>query len=162
MHWLMRNGAPKAGLSEHASAANLFTNAAARFGDPRYTAVAVKVVRSAIAEFYDKREKIFTDPGLDSSADAEHLMKLNGLARPVHPCLGEATGCSRPGNRGITGRALFADGRSTGRPDLGRRGVGFRRSICAVLARTGNILARPPCRRVLKRITDRRPVDRPG
>ncbi len=67
------------GLSDHAHVAKLFTDAALRFNDPRYFAVAVKVVRYAITEFYDVEKKIFTAADLDSSANVEYLMELNGL-----------------------------------------------------------------------------------
>ncbi len=70
--WLARSG-----LADHGYVASLFTKAAAHFGDARYSAVAVKVVRAAIAEFYDAEKGIFTEPGSD--AHVEYLMELNGL-----------------------------------------------------------------------------------
>ena len=67
------------GLPDYAYVASLFTDAALRFDDARYSVVATKVMRRAIAEFYDGEKKIFTAPGLDNNTDVEYLMELNGL-----------------------------------------------------------------------------------
>ncbi len=69
----------RGGLADHAHVARLFTDAAARFEDARYSAVAAKVVRAAIAEFYDGERKLFTDAGAGNAVPPEYLLELNGL-----------------------------------------------------------------------------------
>jgi uncharacterized protein YyaL (SSP411 family) len=69
----------QSGLSDHAYVSRLFTNAASRFNDPRYTAVAVKTVQSAISRYYDAGLEIFVDPAVDNSTNVEYLMEINGL-----------------------------------------------------------------------------------
>ena len=68
----------QAGLSDHAHVAGLFAEAARHYQDARYTAVANKVIRSAISDYYDPEEGIFTDPGVENSSNAEYLMQMNG------------------------------------------------------------------------------------
>ncbi len=65
-------------LSDYAHAAVLFAGAARHYQDARYRAVASKVIRSAIGEFYDPEKGIFMDPGVDSTS-VEYLMEMNGL-----------------------------------------------------------------------------------
>ncbi len=65
-------------LSDYAHAAILFAEAARHYQDARYRAVADKVIRSAIGEFYDPEKGIFMDPGVDSTS-VEYLMEMNGL-----------------------------------------------------------------------------------
>ena len=65
-------------LSDYAHVAGLFADAAGHYQDARYRAVASKVIRSAILEFYDPGKGIFIDPGVDNS-NVEYLMEMNGL-----------------------------------------------------------------------------------
>ncbi|MCY3769552.1 MAG: DUF255 domain-containing protein [Gammaproteobacteria bacterium] len=70
----------QAGLSDHAHVAGLFTEAARHYQDARYRAVAAKVIRAAISDYYDQEEGIFLDPGVENnSTNAEYLMQMNGL-----------------------------------------------------------------------------------
>lgn len=69
----------QAGLSDYAQVAGLFTAAAGHYQDARYQAVATKVIRSAISDYYDPDEGIFMDPGVDNRSNAEYLMEMNGL-----------------------------------------------------------------------------------
>ena len=65
-------------LSDYAHVAGLFADAAGHYQDARYRAVASKVIRSAILEFYNPEKGIFIDPGVDNS-NVEYLMEMNGL-----------------------------------------------------------------------------------
>ena len=86
----------RSGLSDYARVAGLFTDAAAHYADARYSAVAAKVVRSAISEFYDEEKKILVDPGVDSGNSVEYLMELNGLMARSILELGTRPGSPRP------------------------------------------------------------------
>ena len=72
--WMTRGG-----LSDHAYLVNLLTNAASRFQSTRYADLAAKVLRAAIAEFYDGQRQLFVDPVVDSNTNIEYLMEMNGL-----------------------------------------------------------------------------------
>jgi uncharacterized protein YyaL (SSP411 family) len=80
------------GLSDHAYVARLFTNAAFRFNDPRYTAVAAKTVQSAISRYYDADLQILVDPAVDNSTNVEYLMEINGLMAQSMIDLGDRLG----------------------------------------------------------------------
>lgn len=69
----------RAGLSDHAYIGSLFTKAAARFQNPQYASVALKVMRGALDEFYDEKSRVFLDPTVDTARSAEYLMEMNGI-----------------------------------------------------------------------------------
>ena len=82
----------RSGLSDHAYVSRLFTNAASRFSDPRYTAVAVKTVQTAIARYFDEELQILVDPAVDNSTNVEYLMEINGLMAQSMIDLGDRLG----------------------------------------------------------------------
>ncbi len=87
----------QADLSDYAHAAVLFADAAGHYEDARYRAVASKIIRSAIVEFYDREQGIFMDPGVDHSS-IEYLLEMNGLI---------ATAIVRSGNDDAASREIL-------------------------------------------------------
>ena len=72
--WLLPSG-----MTDYAHVAKLYADAASYFQDPRYTEVAVTVLRATVAKFLDEKKGIFIDAGVDLSTNVEYLMEMNGL-----------------------------------------------------------------------------------
>ena len=64
-------------LGDHATLAILFSKAAARFKQARYSQAADRVLDSAKVKFYNAETKIFLDPDLEADTNIEYLMEMN-------------------------------------------------------------------------------------
>jgi uncharacterized protein YyaL (SSP411 family) len=69
----------KSTLQDYALVAQTFMKAAIRLESPRYRKLARQAADKAIAEFYDERTNLLTDPSLGDTDDAEFLMEVNGM-----------------------------------------------------------------------------------